>query len=300
MSLRAVPLRSEERVRTVLMVEDDPDLSGVFGILLAHDRLRIEVAANGAEAIRKARQLRPDVVVLDVMLPILSGLEVCRTIRGDRTLADTPVIFLTGYSGPKALEEARALGAIACFMKPFQPAELRAAVLSAAGLADAAAGDDGPAAPPQLRVIRGGLAPRERIALIEPDARVADDVRALVEEGFGDRVEVVHYTSGVEAIERISAAPPDVVLLSADLRDVNPVNVLRLVRRDPRLRDTAVIALGGDARPRSQEALLAAGVSSWCMKPIDGVALEAVIRDGLAERRFASLGAGQPTGPRAA
>ena len=78
----------------VLVVEDDPQVRDVVRRYLERDGLAVQVAATGTEGLELARRSRPDVVLLDVMLPGLSGLEVCRILR-DVDGSDVPIIMLT-------------------------------------------------------------------------------------------------------------------------------------------------------------------------------------------------------------
>jgi DNA-binding response OmpR family regulator len=114
-----------ERV-TVLVVEDDSALREFLCTALAEE-FEVAGAVSGEEAVDLARQLRPDVVLLDVMLPGLSGLDVVRVIRSDPSLKDTPVLVMTAFSEIDA-NDAEAAGASRFLAKPFDLHELTAAV----------------------------------------------------------------------------------------------------------------------------------------------------------------------------
>ena len=109
----------------ILVVDDEPNIREVVGLYLRQDGHAVVVAADGEEALRLYRQARPDLVVLDLMLPGLSGLEVCRRIQGERRV---PLIMLTA----KCEEEDRivglGVGADDYVVKPFSPRELVARV----------------------------------------------------------------------------------------------------------------------------------------------------------------------------
>jgi DNA-binding response OmpR family regulator len=111
---------------TILVVEDDRALREFLCTALA---LEFEVvgAASGEEAVELARRLRPRVVLLDVMLPGLSGLDVVREIRADAEIKDTPVLVMTAFSEIDAGDAADA-GANRFLTKPFDLQELTDAV----------------------------------------------------------------------------------------------------------------------------------------------------------------------------
>src|SRR2546428_3608503 len=79
--------------REVLVVEDEPDIRRLIVLHLERDGFRCRTAANGPDALREVKAAAPDLVVLDLMLPELDGLEVCRRLRSDASTADLAVIL---------------------------------------------------------------------------------------------------------------------------------------------------------------------------------------------------------------
>lgn len=111
---------------TVLVVEDDPGTRMALEALLSQDHYRVVLTATGEQGLERALELRPDVVLLDVMLPGMDGFEVCRRIRADATLAEVPVVMLTGLDDQASLLEGIQAGADLFLSKPFHKEELRA------------------------------------------------------------------------------------------------------------------------------------------------------------------------------
>ncbi len=125
---------------TVLIVEDDPHAVELVRLYLAHDGHRVLSAATGPEGLRQARETRPDLIVLDLMLPGLDGLEICRTLRAE---SDVPIVMLTARVEEEDRLAGLEFGADDYVTKPFSPRELAArvkAVLRRAGRPDPAAG----------------------------------------------------------------------------------------------------------------------------------------------------------------
>jgi len=110
---------------TVLICDDEPSLRELIRVSLDGPYSFAE-ADDGEKSLEVARRLRPDVIILDMMMPRLSGLEVLSEIRGDRRLAETPVIVLTAQ--PSTKEEALRSGADIVMVKPFEPEQITAAV----------------------------------------------------------------------------------------------------------------------------------------------------------------------------
>ena len=110
---------------TVLICDDEPALRELIRVSLDGDYSFAE-ADDGDESIDAARRLRPDVVILDVMMPRRNGLEVLSELRNDAELARTPVIVLTAQ--PSTREDALREGADIVLVKPFEPEAITAAV----------------------------------------------------------------------------------------------------------------------------------------------------------------------------
>jgi CheY-like chemotaxis protein len=110
----------------VLICEDDPALREFLRVALDGD-FRFAETADGLEAVERARELRPDVVLLDVMLPGQSGLDALRQIRADPELKGTPVVVMTAFSDLQR-SEVEEVGADRFLSKPFDPLELIDAV----------------------------------------------------------------------------------------------------------------------------------------------------------------------------
>jgi DNA-binding response OmpR family regulator len=110
---------------TVLICDDEPSLRELIRISLDGPYSFAE-ADDGEKSLEIARRLRPDVIILDMMMPRLSGLEVLTEIRGDEGLAETAVIVLTAQ--PSTKEEALRCGADIVMVKPFEPEQITAAV----------------------------------------------------------------------------------------------------------------------------------------------------------------------------
>jgi len=112
-------------MRRVLVVDDDPKVCETLDRYLAHAGYAVASALDGRRALEAVRTFAPDLIVLDVMLPELDGLEICREIRA---ASDVPIIFLTARSTERDKLAGLALGADDYLTKPFSPRELVARV----------------------------------------------------------------------------------------------------------------------------------------------------------------------------
>src|SRR5438105_1641469 len=114
-----------DKVIKLLLVEDDPDMLDLTAYVLHRERCVVAEASDGAQALRRWRADRPDLVILDLGLPTLDGFEVLRQIRGD---GETPILVLTGRRDAQDILRAFNLGTDDFMPKPFEFRELVARV----------------------------------------------------------------------------------------------------------------------------------------------------------------------------
>ena len=113
---------------TVLVADDDADIVRFVEVNLRLEGFQVLTARDGQEALTKALDLQPDVVLLDVLMPRIDGYTVCARLRADRRGASIPVILLTANFISADEEIARQAGADDFVVKPFDPCELMARV----------------------------------------------------------------------------------------------------------------------------------------------------------------------------
>ena len=129
-------MRSPEKGRTtktILLVDDEANLRILVRTTLDVAEYRIIEATDGTTALDLARQQRPDLLVLDWMMPGLNGIEVVQALRQDPTTAHIPIIMLSARGQATDQERGRSMGISAYLVKPFSPLELLRSVLEILG-----------------------------------------------------------------------------------------------------------------------------------------------------------------------
>jgi CheY-like chemotaxis protein len=117
--MNAMPLR------TVLYIDDEPDIRTIVQMALSlTNELTVHTGESGAQALELARALKPDVLLLDVMMPGLDGPGTLHQMRADPSTADIPIIFVTAKAMPREIAKFREMGAVGVIPKPFDPMQL--------------------------------------------------------------------------------------------------------------------------------------------------------------------------------
>ena len=119
--------------KKILIAEDEPNIVLSLEFLLKGAGYEVAVARDGSEALKLTSTLRPDLIVLDVMLPSVNGFEVCRQVRGNRETKDTRILILTARGRESEVEKGMAAGANAYLTKPFATKELMKAIVELVG-----------------------------------------------------------------------------------------------------------------------------------------------------------------------
>jgi len=115
-------------MKRILLIEDDPDIQDLVRYNLGQEGFAVEAYGDGAAGLLSARRDRPDLILLDVMLPGLTGNEVCKKLKADRNTETIPIIFLTARSDEIDKMIGFELGAADYVSKPFSPRELAARI----------------------------------------------------------------------------------------------------------------------------------------------------------------------------
>jgi len=195
----------------VLVIDDDPAVRELMGRYLGREGFRVTVAASGDEGLRLARELKPDAITLDVMMPGLDGWAVLGALKADRTTADIPVVMLTivddrnlGYT----------LGAVEYLTKPIERERLLAVLA-------------------RFR--------RDRpVLIVEDDAPLRELLRRMLEREGYTALEAEH---GRAALDRLRQGVPGVILLDLMMPVMDGFEFLEELRREDAGKGIPVIVL---------------------------------------------------------
>ena len=110
--------------KRILIIDDQEDLRGVLRDLLSGSGYAVVEAADGRDGVAKAKSERPDLILMDIQLPLVDGYEATRQIKADPTLAKTPIIAVSSFAMKGDEEKARAAGCDHYVTKPYSPVQL--------------------------------------------------------------------------------------------------------------------------------------------------------------------------------
>jgi CheY-like chemotaxis protein len=181
-------------VPKILVADDNSNIQKMVGLALKDQGIDVVAVGNGEAAVRKISDIRPDLVLADVFMPVRNGYEVCQYVKADSALSHIPVILLVGAFDPLDEQEAQRVGADGVLKKPFVPPEplismvksalSRAAATALGGAAEKSSPShaaDGPIAPAVIHAPAAGIPEVMAFSHGTPEAAVAE-AEAFVEE----------------------------------------------------------------------------------------------------------------------
>ena len=243
----------------VLIVEDDADMRQLIADTLVTEGHTPVLAGNAKEALLALASSQVDAIVLDLMLPGRSGFDILREVRASEEFARIPVLVLTVKDlSDRERQVLSALNAPIFEKGPgWRPALLQRLQL----IARASSGQ-------KVLVVDDNPAGRE-----------------LVREYLQDCVaSITEAANGREALEKLRTGLPDLVLLDIQMPEMDGYEVLREIRRDPRLKSLRVVALTAFAMQGDQERAMAAGFDDYLTKPVTAAKLKAQLKAGSEDR----------------
>lgn len=109
---------------TILVAEDERDIRELIAFTLKYHGFEVITADNGEQALQLATETQPDLLLLDVRMPRLTGYEVCQQVKQQESTRDIPVVFLSAKGQEAEIIQGRQAGAVDYILKPFSPQEL--------------------------------------------------------------------------------------------------------------------------------------------------------------------------------
>jgi len=261
------------RGKTILVVEDNEPAIIQLTDILQTQGYRLQVARNGKEALEQIAMVKPDAMILDLMMPEVDGFQVLKAICGMQELAQLPVLILTAKHITK--EDLS-------FLKGNHIHQLiQKGDINKVGLLTAVAQMVAPEpkqpAPSPLRRRRPVRAGKPVVLVVEDNPDNMRTARALL----NDRYQIIEATDGKTGVEQARTHQPDIILMDIALPVMDGLEALAAIRADESLRHIPVIAATASAMKGDRETILAHGFDGYISKPIDAELLKKILHEVL-------------------
>lgn len=240
--------------KKILIIEDDVFLGDVLVKKLADEGYTAYLARDGALGIKQLKELKPDLVLLDIILPTKSGYDVLEEKNADHTVSDIPVIVISNSGQPVEIDRAIKLGVKDYLVKAqFDPEEVLTKVKLQLDR--------------QERVSKGNghsiSLSGKKVMWVEDDKFLSDIIsRKLLNEGAA----LVHSSSGEEALSLVEKERPDVIVLDILLSGIDGFEILKRVKSMDTVKNTPVILLSNLGQKADIEKGKALGASKFLVK----------------------------------
>jgi two-component system cell cycle response regulator len=258
-------------VKRVLIIEDNPINRELVDYLLRAHGFETLSALDGAVGLAVARRERPDLILCDVQMPVMDGIEFAHHVKSDPALRHTPLIALTALAMVGDRDRVLAEGFDGYIPKPVDPTTFISILSGLLRLAERPAPLPQAAAQPLP-----GLAGQSAHVLVLDDSPFNRELKHDLLEPHG--FQVVTVASPDEAIEAARRRPPDLIISDVGMREGSGFDFIRRVKADPTLRDIPFIFLSSTHwDDTSQRTGLALGALRYLLRPMEPARLLAEI-----------------------
>lgn len=280
--------KSKEKIlhqARVLIVDDNATHRGILSHQLVLWGMVPEAADSGSKALEllrsaKARNTGYDVVILDLIMPVMDGVELSRTIKGDPYFASLPLVMLTAFGQRDNLMKAREAGVAACLTKPVRESRLWDCLTAVIGNVP-----NGSQCEHSFAGAGSGLLNEEdkeppkrakKLILVAEDNMVNQKIAVRFLEKLGYRADSV--ANGKETLEALSLIPYDLVLMDCQMPEMDGYQATEEIRsREGTDRRTPIVAMTANALEGDREKCIKAGMDDYVSKPVKREVLASVL-----------------------
>ncbi len=287
-----------------MIVDDDPELAYVLSQFL-EPRYETIIAANGLEALERLDRYEPDVIVMDVTMPVLDGYDTTRAIKKNARFADVPILFLTGNDDNESVRAGLMSGGEMYLIKPFETVDFLKHLEDIINRDNVVPRPksfrlhelkyqyypDQPPPPPipmtndsqtsgrpktlSERFAEVAAEPRLRVLAVDDDLDITNYVRICLQSEF----EVIGTTDSESAPDKIIAYQPDILLLDIMMPRLNGFHLSYLIRLNKRLKGAKIIFVSSRNDREAVEQAFRLGASDFLEKPFSPEQLRRKILD---------------------
>ena len=254
----------------ILVVDDNlSNLTTVKTVLSEEGYRDILTVSSGREALSIAKEKKPDLVILDIMMPEMDGFEVCSTLKGEGETSDIPVIMLSARTSAKDMQRGFDVGAVNYVEKPFEADELVSRIESALNLKN------------QNKMMhKEAPETKQNLILVVDDnqSNLTAVKTVLSEEGYRN---ILTVSSGNEALSITKEKKPDLVILDIMMPEMDGFEVCSTLKGEGETSDIPVIMLSARTSPKDMQKGFDLGAVNYVEKPFEADELVSRIESAL-------------------
>ncbi|MDD5020112.1 MAG: response regulator [Candidatus Omnitrophica bacterium] len=242
--------------KKILVIDDEADIREIVRIYLEEEGCEVLEASNGQEGILKAQSEKPDLIVLDIMLPGINGFEVAKHLKDDPNTQDIPVIILSVLAQDSQYRQ----GILDYISKPFRQEELVATV---------------------RRIFSkvNGKGQKKTILVVDDDPDIVDIIAICLKD---NNLSPEKAYNGQEALEKVKSGNINLILLDINMPGMNGFEVIKHLKGDPKTCDIPVVVLTGTyISDDDKRHGLTLGVAKYLTKPFSADDLVKEIKGSL-------------------
>lgn len=233
--------------KKILIVEDDVFLGDILVEKLKSEGYDAHLARDGAEGFQKIKELKPDLVLLDIILPNMNGYEILEGKKADPEISEIPVIIISNSGQPVEINRALSLGIKDYLVKAqFDPEEVLAKVRLQLKKEENNSASNNTKTSDSAQKITDSSLTGKKIMWVEDDDFLSDIIKQKIS---GQDCTLLHIASGKKALEIVENEMPDLIMLDIVLPDINGLEILQKIKDNPKTANIPVVLLSNLGQP---------------------------------------------------
>ncbi len=277
-----------ERVFKILAVDDEPMMLGIYQAALSEQGYQVATAGDGQQALEAVFQVNPDVILMDIVMPKMDGVEATQRLKADPRTKNIPVIMVTGLGSIEDRVKGLEAGADDFLSKPFNLDELVVRVRSLARLKDLQdrLAQKQSESPEKSEKPEGRTSPL--VLVVEDDQRIVRICENMLAAGGCQAMDAPGAATALKFLEQ---EIPDLVILDLMLPDRDGLDLLAEMKKNPEMSLVPVIILTALSDLKTKVKGFYIGADDYLVKPVSSLELLARVRANLRKRiLFKKLG----------
>ncbi len=237
---------TEAREEKVLVVDDSKGARMIISKELLSNRFKVLMAENGQKALEMAKVLKPDIITMDVEMPVMNGFDACKKLKEDPATRDIPVVMISSSDSSKTKERGFEVGAVEFFAKPFKPGRLADHI--------------------HMLLETRKVSRREKVLVAEDSVTTRHIIKYIfTKNGYN----VIEAKDGREALCLIQKNKPDLILAGCHMPEINGFELTKEVKRIKDIRHIPIIVLTATTCQKDMLKGMEAGANDYLPKPFD-------------------------------